>query len=208
MKSERVRVKMCGMTRKVDLIDAINLGVDAVGLIFYSGSSRYVTQEQARELLDGLMPFVQVVAVLVNPDRDFVDRILSQLPVSLLQFHGEESPEFCQSFGFPYIKSIPAQSTRHIEESVLMYQQALGILLDTSSAQRGGTGLTFDWSMIPETLSKPCILAGGINEINVQEAITSVHPFAIDVCSGIEKTPGIKDYKKMKQLIDRVWGTK
>lgn len=198
---------MCGMTRKDDLAYAVSLGVHAVGVIFYENSPRCLSIEQARTLLAEVPPFVEVVAVLVNPAPKLVQEILTALPVGLLQFHGDESPEFCQSFGAPFIKTIAAQNSKHIEKEAANFPSAKGLLLDSASALgRGGTGVTFDWSIIPATLPKPYILAGGLNPENVLEAVQTVHPYAIDVCSGIEAAPGIKDHKKMKKLISSLWG--
>lgn len=201
----RTRVKMCGMTRIEDIAYAVDLGVDAIGLIFYPQSPRYVTVDQAKMLLNNLPPFVDAVAVLVNPQKEIVQELIDELPVNLLQFQGEETPDFCQQFNKPYIKAIRPKAASQIEEGMRVYLNAQAILLDTpSNTHRGGTGLPFDWSIIPEELSKPFILAGGLNELNVSEAIKTLHPYAIDLCSGVESAPGIKDYLKMSQLMKEI----
>lgn len=198
----RTRVKICGMTRAEDVAHAINLGVDAIGLIFYPKSSRYITLEQAKGLLKNLPPFVDVVAVLVNPEKTLVQKIIDELPIHLLQFHGEESPAFCQQFNKPFIKAIQPHTPEQIKQAMTDYQNASAILLDTpSDTQKGGTGLTFDWQIIPLDLPKPYILAGGLNEFNVLNAIKKTRPYAIDVCSGVEDSPGIKNHLKMNQFI-------
>lgn len=206
MNSSRTRVKMCGMTRAEDVAHAINLGVDAIGLIFYPKSPRHVTLESAKLLLNNLPPFVSAVAVLVNPEVQLVEQILMELPIQLLQFHGDESPEFCNQFGKPFIKAIQPQTAEHIKHEMERYANASALLLDTpSTTRRGGTGLTFDWNIIPRDLPMPYILAGGLNPLNVLDAI-KVNPYAVDVSSGIEVAPGIKDHLKMSQFIKVLWG--
>lgn len=208
MAAPRIRVKMCGMTREEDIDYAIHLGVDAIGVIFYSKSSRAVNLEQAKILLDNLPPFVQAVAVFVNPEEKLVQRVVDELPIHLLQFHGDESPEFCHQFNIPYIKAISASGAEQIQEASVLYSGASALLLDTPShLSRGGTGLTFNWNMIPDHLKKPYILAGGLNELNVKAARHRT-PFAVDVCSGIEAMPGVKDHLKMARFIKAIWGEK
>ncbi|STY29030.1 N-(5'-phosphoribosyl)anthranilate isomerase [Legionella wadsworthii] len=201
----RVRVKMCGMTRIEDIEAAVTLGVDAIGLIFYSKSARHVTLEQAKNLIKDLPAFVDSVAVLVNPEKDLVYKILEELPIQFLQFHGDESPDFCQQFGKPYIKAIQCNSTRHILDAGRNFATAQALLLDTPSKEvRGGTGCTFDWNIIPKLSEKPYILAGGIDEYNVLDAIKSCNPYAVDLCSGIEKLPGVKDHGKMNRFMQQL----
>ncbi|QDP72552.1 phosphoribosylanthranilate isomerase [Legionella israelensis] len=197
----RIRIKFCGMTRKEDIILATSLGVDAIGLIFASESSRCVTLQKAKYLLSDIPPFIDAVAVLVNPKPDRVKQILQEIPVQLLQFHGNESPEFCEQFNFPYIKVVAANTSEIITESAQSYRSSSAILLDTPSTKiHGGTGRTFDWQMIPEILPKPYILAGGLNEANIKRAL-QYNPYAVDVCSGVELSPGIKDHDKMKRFV-------
>lgn len=199
---------MCGMTRADDVTHAINLGVDALGFIFYSQSPRHVTLESARLLLKDIPPFVTTVAVLVNPEYAFVQQLLEELPIQLLQFHGDESPEYCRQFNKPFIKAIHPKNSMEIRNEMDKYNQACALLLDTPTEKgRGGTGLTFDWNLIPTDLTKPYILAGGLNQYNVLDAC-KVNPYAVDVSSGIEKEPGIKDHLKMSQFIKALWGIK
>lgn len=198
---------MCGMTRSEDIVHAINLGVDAIGLIFYSKSSRNISISHALKLIQDLPPFVDVVAVLVNPDADFVQQIVDELPIDLLQFHGDETPEFCKQFNKPFIKAMHPKTANQIKNVVQEFSSARAILLDSaSSTSRGGTGLTFDWHIIPGNLSKPYILAGGLNEFNVIDAVKLCKPYAVDVCSGIEAVPGVKDHIKMSRFIKAIWG--
>lgn len=194
------------MTCEQDIVHAIALGVDAIGLIFYAKSRRAVSLEQAKKLLEKMPVFVDVVAVFVNPDSEWVETILNELPVQWLQFHGEESPEFCAQFKKPYIKAIQASSMNTIELLSAQHHQAAAILLDTPSAHHGGTGMLFDWSVVPQNLSQPLIIAGGLNPHNVHELVAHHLPYAVDVCSGVEAEFGIKDHEKMNQFVHAVWG--
>ncbi|KTC90020.1 phosphoribosylanthranilate isomerase [Fluoribacter dumoffii] len=209
MSLARVRVKMCGMTRGEDIAHAINLGVDAIGLVFYPKSSRCVSLAHAKILLNDLPPFVSSVAVLVNPDQEMVYKIIEELPIHLLQFHGDEPVEFCQQFNKPFIKAIPSNSEEHIQHAAQEFETAHALLLDTpSETARGGTGCVFDWNIIPKKVGKPYILAGGLNEANVLEAIKSCTPYAVDLCSGIELSPGIKDHGKMSRFMQKILNCK
>jgi phosphoribosylanthranilate isomerase len=203
----RVRVKMCGMTRKEDILHAIAVGVDAIGLIFYSKSPRCVSIETAAYLLKNVPAFVDAVAVFVNPDALFVTQLLDCLPIQLLQFHGDESPEFCAQFNRPYIKAVHPTSVTQIQKAALNYTDACALLLDTPSATSfGGSGQCFDWRVVPRQLDKPIILAGGLQCTNIQDAVLECKPYAIDVCSGIEASPGIKDHEKMTRLMNELGG--
>lgn len=207
MSPGRVRIKMCGMTREEDIRYAVSLGVDAIGLIFYPGSSRYVTIEHARSIVRDLPPFVDVVAVVVNPLQTDLEDIISEIPVQWIQFHGDEPPEFCARFRKPYIKSVAALSTQLIEQSMKLHKSASAILLDTPSlTQRGGVGRVFDWDVIPEKRNKPVILAGGLDALNVKRAVSLTRPYAVDVCSGIETAPGIKDHGQMLEFVNALRG--
>lgn len=206
MNPSRVRVKMCGMTRSEDVAHAIHLGVDAIGLVFYTTSSRYISIDKAKAILADIPPFVDVVAVLVNPEPTFVYQLINELPIQLLQFHGDESPTFCQQFHKPYIKAVQPRNTAQIQEAIEKFEQARAILLDSpNDIYRGGSGTTFDWQIIPPDLAKSYILAGGLNQSNVAAAIKACKPYAVDVCSGIELLPGVKDEQKMSEFIKAVW---
>ncbi len=195
------------MTRERDIAHATSLGVDAIGLIFYPKSSRYVSVEQAKILVQNAPVFLNIVAVLVNPAASLVEQIIRELPVQCLQFHGEESPEFCTQFKKPYIKAIQANSRDFITKLSSQHRHASAILLDTpSAAYHGGTGKVFDWEVIPENSKKPLILAGGLDANNVRKAVTGRSVYAVDVCSGIEVSPGIKDHDKMSQFVNALWG--
>lgn len=195
---------MCGMTRSEDIAHAVTLGVDAIGFIFYPKSARGISIEKAKALIKDIPAFVDVVAVLVDPDRDVVQKIIDEIPIQLLQFHGAEEPSFCQQFKKPFIKAIQGASKAGIEQLAQDFNTACALLLDSvSHTAKGGTGQTFDWKIIPK-ITKPFILAGGLNEFNVLEAIKSCHPYAVDLCSGIEVSPGIKDHNKMSHFIQKL----
>lgn len=190
------------MTRASDINLAISLGVDALGFIFYPKSPRGLDLAQAKNLISTLPPFLTAVAVMVNPEVSLVRQILEQLPVQCLQFHGEESPQFCQQFNFPYIKAVPVLSTQSITTALKDYTHATAILLDTPSQNHGGSGKTFDWQQVPKQSDKPLIVAGGLHAGNIRQAIASCHLYAVDVCSGVEVSPGIKDPEKMKSFVN------
>lgn len=204
--TNRIRIKMCGITREEDIAHAAALGVDAVGLVFAPKSPRFVSITQAKKLLKKLPLFVDVVAVLDNPSTLLVDEIISELPIVWLQFHGDESAEFCGQFKKPFIKAMRVDTAAAIYRYCEDYQQASAILLDTPSERaRGGTGQTFDWGLIPNNLTKPFILAGGLNAANVSLAVHRCSPYGVDVSSGIETSLGIKDHDKMTQFVKAVW---
>jgi phosphoribosylanthranilate isomerase len=204
----RVRIKFCGMTRKQDIDYAIELGVDAIGMIFDERSPRAITPEKAKQLTDGLAPLISIVSVFVNPSFELVGKVINAMPSSILQFHGEESIDFCQQFNRPFIKAVRVKTTQDIIQANLVYNEASALLLDSYSVKaHGGTGETFDWKKIPE-INKPYILAGGLNAVNCVDAVQQAKPYAIDVSSGVEQSPGIKDRVKMKTLIDKVWSSK
>jgi len=188
------RVKMCGITRSQDGIAAAEAGADAIGLVFYAKSPRNVGLDQAAGIARALPPFVTTVALFVNPQPSEVEAVLRQVRPDVLQFHGEETPEFCRSFGVPYLKAARVRPQTDLLQFAAIYADAQGLLLDAwSETGHGGTGERFDWNMIPESLPKPIILAGGLSPANVRQAIGLVHPWAVDVSSGVEASKGIKD---------------
>lgn len=201
----RTRIKICGFTRADDALYAAQNGVDAVGLVFHRNSPRVVTTEQAQIIVNALPAFVTSVAVFADAKADEVNQILAQVPIDLLQFHGDETPEFCRSFSKPYIRAFRMKPGADIYPETLLYDDARAFLLDAYHLQQqGGTGLTFDWSAIPSALKKPLILAGGLNRNNIAAAIVQVKPYAVDVSSGTEIQPGIKDLQKIKAFIQEV----
>ncbi|KTD21551.1 phosphoribosylanthranilate isomerase [Legionella londiniensis] len=200
---KRVRIKLCGMTRQQDIHTAAALGIDAIGLIFYPNSPRAISIGEAKGLLSQFPVFMSAVAVFVNPEKKLVEEVIAALPIQYLQFHGDESPDFCEQFALPYIKAIPASSKDNIIHLASLYGNAAAILLDTPSiTQRGGSGQVFDWQVIPESLNQPIILAGGLTPQNIRQAVQLSSISAIDVCSGVELSPGIKCPNKMKELVN------
>ncbi len=201
----RTRIKICGITRAEDGLQAAQLGVDALGMVFYAKSPRNVTAQQAQAICDVLPGFVTRVALFLNPDENLVKQVLENVNIDVLQFHGTESAAFCESFGQPYIKALGIDGVDDIDGLCNQYQTAQSVLLDShGSGKAGGTGETFNWSNIPNAIRNKIILAGGLNPDNVAEAIKQVRPYAVDLSSGVESAPGIKDLTLMTRLINEV----
>lgn len=201
----RTRVKICGITSPGDAQTAVAAGADAIGLVFYPPSPRNVTLEQARAICDGLPAFVSVVALSVNMPTLELNALLQQLPIGVLQFHGDESPEHCRQFGKPYMKALRVKPELDVEAEMLRYQHANSILLDAyRKGVPGGTGECFDWELIPEHCRSEIVLAGGLTPDNVGNAIATVNPYAVDVSGGVESAPGVKDPLKVVEFIQRV----
>lgn len=201
----RTRVKICGITSAVDARKAVDAGADAIGLVFYDASPRAVSLDQAREICLAIPPFVSIVALTVDAPRQKLENIIEALPVSLLQFHGDESSDFCESFKLPYIKALRMSEDADIAEQLERYASAKALLLDAyRKGVPGGTGEVFDWQRIPQALSQRIILAGGLNGANVADAIASVGPYAVDVSGGVEASPGVKDGDRIIEFIGSV----
>jgi phosphoribosylanthranilate isomerase len=194
----RVRSKICGITRIEDMLAAVAHGCDAIGLVFYQHSPRFVTLEQAAQIVAALPPFVTAVGLFVDAENQEVERVLQSVRLDLLQFHGDESPAYCASFGRPYIKAVRVRPETNLVQYAADYAGAKALLLDAyTEGVHGGTGQVFDWELIPSDLSLPVILAGGLNPGNVAEAIRRTHPYAVDVSGGVEREKGIKDADKI-----------
>jgi phosphoribosylanthranilate isomerase len=203
-KYQRTRVKICGITRAQDAAQVVAAGGDAIGLVFYEPSPRAVTIQMAKEIVKSVPAFVTVVALFVNPSVQEVRKVLEEVRIDLLQFHGDEESDFCSQFKRPYIKAIRVRQTSDVVASSLRFPDALALLLDSyKPGVPGGTGETFDWSLIPES-QKPLILAGGLAPDNIAFAIDQVQPFAVDVSGGVEATKGIKDHSKINKFITEV----
>ena len=199
------RVKICGITRVQDALAAATCGADALGLVFYDKSPRYVTLQQAAQLATAMPPFITVVGLFVNASAQAVRGILQHVPLDLLQFHGEEEPDFCAQFGRPYLKAIRVKAGVDLLQCAARYKGAQGLLLDAHvEGTHGGTGASFDWTMIPPDLPLPVILSGGLHAGNVAQAIKQVRPYAVDVSSGVETGKGIKDATKVAAFINEV----
>lgn len=198
----RTRIKICGITRAEDALAAVSTGVDALGFVFYKKSPRAVSVEQARSIIEKLPAFVTTVGLFVDSAAEEVDNILQQVSLSLLQFHGDEPAAYCEQFGVPYIKAIRVTQSDDVNAKIANYPSACGILLDAfKEGIPGGTGESFDWSLVPSTTNKPIILAGGLTPENVSDAIKQVKPYAVDVSGGVEKEKGIKDLQKLNAFV-------
>lgn len=203
--SVMTRVKICGITRVEDALAAAQAGADAIGLVFYEHSPRHVDIVQAAQLAAALPPFVTSVGLFVNADEAFVREVLANVPLDLLQFHGDESPEYCAQFDRPYLKAIRVKSGVDLLQCAAHFHTAKGLLLDAHvEGIPGGTGATFDWSLIPQALPLPVILSGGLNAENVAAAIEQVRPYAVDVSSGVEVSKGVKDAAKIARFLQEV----
>ncbi|HEX4886287.1 MAG TPA: phosphoribosylanthranilate isomerase [Casimicrobiaceae bacterium] len=209
----RTRVKICGITRPEDALAAARAGADAIGLVFWPGSARAVTHERARAIVAALPPFVTTVALFVDPSAEAVRAALAHVPLDLLQFHGAESAAFCRAFGRPYLKAVAASPGTDLLESLSPFDDAAGVLIDAPplGGVPGGTGRTFDWSLLPPGLPRPLVLSGGLTVANVGEAVRRVRPWAVDVSSGVEAQDaagaplkGIKDAARIAAFIEEV----
>lgn len=202
----RTRVKICGFTRTEDAVAAARLGVDAIGLVFYEPSPRHVQVETASEIVASLPAFVTAVGLFVDASAEQVSDVLSLVRLDLLQFHGDETPEYCRQFGRPYIKSVPMRHDTDPDAIALKYSDAAGLLLDVDNpAAKGGTGVAFDWNWAPRHCRLPLIVAGGLCAANVGEALRQVRPYAVDVSSGVESAKGIKEQQRMAAFLEEVW---
>lgn len=190
----RTRVKICGITREEDALAAVAAGADAIGLVFYPPSPRHVTPEQAGRITRRLPPFVTVVGLFVNADAETIAQSVAAGRVNLLQFHGQECPDYCAQHGLPWLKAVRMKEDLDLDKAAADYAGAAALLLDAyRPGVPGGTGETFDWARIPGHLAERIVLAGGLNPDNVAEAVRTVHPYAVDVSGGVEAEPGIKD---------------
>ena len=196
------RVKFCGFTQEDDVAQAVTLGVDALGFVFYEPSSRYVTPEHAANLTRSVPAFVTRVGLFVNEQAESIKRIFETARLNLIQYHGDETPEFCDTLGLPYIKAFRVQQGMDLRAEMDRYPNASGFLLDAYvKGQPGGTGERFDWGLIPQS-DVPIILAGGLTPDNAKDAIDQVAPWALDVSGGIETKPGRKDPDKMARFMN------
>jgi len=198
----RTRVKICGITRAEDAIMAARAGADAIGLVFYPPSPRAVDASRAVDIVRALPPFVAAVGLFVDPAAEEVERVLRSLRLDLLQFHGDEAPQFCARFGVPYIKAIRVRPETDLLEYARLHGNARGLLLDAYvSGTHGGTGTQFDWSLVPTDIGLPVVLSGGLTPANVGEGVRRVRPWGVDVSSGVEAGKGIKDPSRVREFI-------
>jgi len=201
----RTRVKICGFTRVEDAVFAANLGVDAIGLVFYPPSPRHVDIEQAINIVKALPAFTTVVALFVDEQEARIREVLQHVPVDCIQFHGDESAQACRLYGKRYIKALSMRKDTDVLALAEHYHDAAGLLLDAYHPNaKGGTGNQFDWELIPKVCPLPIVLAGGLDVFNVNQAIDQVRPYAIDVSSGVEAAKGIKDFDAMAAFIKTI----
>ena len=199
------RVKICGITNTDDVLLACESGADAIGLVFYPPSPRYINIAQAVEVVECLPPFVTSVALFVNAQRNFIEQVIEQVPIDVLQFHGDETAAFCASFKRPYLKAIRMKPGLDLYAVQDEYASAQGLLLDTyKKGVPGGTGESFNWDKVPHDLNLPIILAGGLVPENIAQAISQVKPYAVDVSGGVEASKGKKDPDKIIHFMKAV----
>lgn len=198
----RTRVKICGITRFEDGLAAVRAGADAIGLVFYPPSPRAVTPKIAAEIVARLPPFVTTTGLFVDHSREEIETVLEQVPLDLLQFHGHETPEQCEGHGRPWIKALRMHDGIDLHREREHYPNAAGLLLDAyRKGVPGGTGEAFDWRRIPADLAGEIILAGGLNGENIEQAIETVRPYAVDVSGGVEASKGIKSPQKIESFM-------
>ena len=201
----RTRVKFCGITRMNDALEAAALGVDAIGFVFTRQSQRYIALENARAIRAALPPFVACVALFMDDDAVWVAEVLKKLGPDYLQFHGSEDAGYCDGFARPYLKAIAMGGAQDVAAFAAKYPCAAGFLLDSHAVDTaGGSGKEFDWTRVPQNVARPLLLAGGLTPFNVADAIRQVRPYGVDVSSGIEAAPGVKDSQKMRKFIEEV----
>ena len=203
--TRRVRVKICGLTSVNAASAAAYAGADAIGLVFYPRSSRHLADlGLAREIAFAAGPLINIVGLFVDPQPQEVESVLARVPLTLLQFHGDESESFCRSFARPYLKALRMKPGMDVTAQASSYESAAGLLLDAyHPVMPGGTGAVFDWRRIPPSLPRPLILAGGLRPENITDAINIVRPWAVDVSGGVESSPGVKDPALIREFIDR-----
>lgn len=201
----RTRVKICGITNVKDALLAVAYGADAIGLVFYEASPRNVTIKQAAEIAQAMPPFVSVVGLFVNADPSLIKEAITQVGLDLIQFHGDETQTDCTPYKRPFIKAVRVKPDTNLVQYAADFPEAKALLLDAyAEGMAGGTGQIFDWSLIPQGLEKPIILAGGLSAANVYDAIQQVKPYAVDISGGVEQAKGIKDAAKIAAFMQQI----
>ena len=200
----RTRIKICGITRVEDALAAAQAGADAIGLVFYPPSPRAVELQQACEIAAALPPLVGTVALFVNAEPRRVHEVIERLRPSLLQFHGDETPQQCEAYDYPYLRAVRMRAGLDLLDLKVRYAQARGLLLDAFVEGYGGGGEVFDWSLIPASVGCPIVLSGGLRAANVGQALARVRPWAVDVSSGVERSRGVKDAAAMRAFVAAV----
>ncbi len=202
--TEFQRVKICGITSVPDAVDACNAGADAIGLVFYGKSPRNVSIERAAEIARSVGPYCSVVGLFVNADAEFVKAVLAQVGLHVLQFHGDETDEYCRQFQRPFYKAVRMKEDVDVEVAMAKFPSAVAILLDAyRPGIPGGTGETFDWQRVPKTSAAPIVLAGGLTPDNVSAAVAATTIYGVDVSGGVEALPGKKNSEKVRAFVRR-----
>lgn len=202
----RTRVKICGITRLEDALASVEAGADALGFVFYPPSPRAIAIDQAAEIIGSLPAFVTSTALFVDADAGYIESVIRETNIDLLQFHGNESDDFCRKFDRPFMKAVRMKPELDLRSLFAAYPNARSFLLDAYRPDLpGGTGEQFDWSRIPEEIRSDILLAGGLDSTNVAKAISEVRPYAVDVSGGVEAAKGIKDAAKIKQFMGEVY---
>lgn len=198
----KIHTKICGITRSEDALTAAALGVDALGFVFFAGSKRAITPEAAKPIIQQLPPFVSAVGLFVNETAENIQKILQTVPLDILQFHGDESPEFCRQFHRPYLKAVRVRSADDVLDALARYDDARAVLFDAYVVgEYGGTGHAFDWTMLPDNLGARWILSGGLNVDNLAAALAQTGAVAVDVSSGVEAAAGVKSPELMAKFL-------
>ena len=200
----RTRIKICGITREQDLQAAVAAGADAIGFVFFPQSPRHLDIERAAALVRQVPPFVTRVGLFVNPDPQVLADTLAAVPLDVVQYQGDETPEFCEGFGRSYVKVARMRPGVDLVEFARSYPSARGLLLDAYVESYGGAGQMFDWSLVPKDLPLPVVVAGGLTAANVGSAIRQLRPWGVDVSSGVEVAKGIKDPEKINAFVAAV----
>ncbi len=202
------KIKVCGITDAAIAKKCTVLDIDAIGLVFYKKSPRFVDIKQANKIIFSLPPFINRVGLFVNAEHNFIDKVINAVAIDSLQFHGDETPKVCAQYELPFIKALRITSNTNLAKLAADYEKASALLLDAHHKEKyGGSGVTFDWSLVCTTrneIKQAIILAGGLNENNVGNAIKIVKPYGIDVSSGVESTVGVKSFSKIKRFIKQV----
>jgi len=200
----KTRIKICGLTRAEDVDAAVAAGADALGFVFYPPSPRYVTPQRAAELVKRIPPFIDVVGLFVNEAPETVHSACRQVPISLLQFHGDEDHAYCSQFAHSYLRAARVRPELDLVEFAGLFPESRGLLLDAFVDGYGGGGHVFDWTLIPPDLPGFLVLSGGLTAENVGDAVRRVRPAAVDVSSGVEMSKGIKDHAKIAAFVAAV----
>lgn len=199
----KIQTKICGITRIEDAQLAVQLGADALGFVFFERSKRHITPEQAQTIIATLPPFVSAVGLFVNECAERINDILAQVSLDILQFHGDETPEFCRQFHRPYLKAVRVQNSDDVVQAMANYPDARAILFDAYvDGEYGGTGHRFDWSILPKQLNGHWILSGGLHPDNIEQALRTTGAVAVDVSSGVEASAGMKSAEKMTAFLN------